>query len=53
MHLIFKSTGFSLMEKRDDGDILTARLIEHGERARGMVEFPLLETLISRVNFSS
>lgn len=45
------------MERRDNrdirGDVLTAWLIEYGECAQGMVEFPLLEILISRVNFSS
>lgn len=34
MHLIFKSTGFSLMDRMDDGggrrDILTARLTDCG-----------------------
>lgn len=45
------------MERRDNrdirGNVLTVWLIEHGECAQGMVEFPLLEILISRINFSA
>lgn len=45
MHLIFKTTGFSLMDRMDDGDgrsnLLTVQLIDHGSVCLGYGGFSI------------
>lgn len=58
MHLIFKSTGFSQMERVDDGDsrsdLTQCSQLSTAQCATVMVDFATIwGILISRLNFSS